>query len=229
MSKDWLSLYFEHAREYVHLDGFEPEIISHLWFVASLERWIPLQDYLRSFVPTDVLARVLRMLELGIIPYRWEGRFRPLTDEQIVQIEALYEGKLPADYLWFLTTYGSFCFDEEFYVSVEGHGGVWCMDFNSSEILETHENALHRLPKYMVPISNDGGDNWLCLSVRRDKTYGRVYFHHHCAGIGEWSNDEEVNEREKFETLLPIAQGFTHLISLFARENDEGNAPSPES
>ncbi len=54
MGKDWLQIYLGHARECVHRDELQVEVVSHLWHVAWREHWDVLKAYLREFVPPDV-------------------------------------------------------------------------------------------------------------------------------------------------------------------------------
>lgn len=145
--------------------------------------------------------------------------FPPISEEDLVAFEKLVDAELPEVYRTFLEKYNGgyvtpFYFRYIGPYSQESLGGVnyffGIADENERFSLQRNlKLAKGNLPERILPISNNGGGDLICISVS-GLDIGKIYFWLH-----EWSPENEEN-------LFLIADDFdSFLKSLFEYEEDD--------
>jgi hypothetical protein len=148
-----------------------------------------------------------QLKQLGIQTF--EPEQCKITNAEIQEIQNLYHVELPDIYKWALTTYGEFCIEEGYFFPTNGSRGIALGYFLGQELLKIKDEIDERLPSQVIPICDDLGNNWVCLSLRGDYTYGHVYYHHHCVGFEE---DSDQGKFETFDLLSTSIESFFHEI-----------------
>lgn len=124
------------------------------------------------------------LIDLGISP---RGTvFQPIPEEVQREIESATDGTYPPVLRWLFSRFGGFrlkggasYFDPTYQDDVMLG---WFLD--AEELTHTFKFYREVLPPDVVPVANDGGDNFLCVGVGPANN-GVVYFHVHDRGRGE--------------------------------------------
>lgn len=169
----------------------------------------------------------------GVIPYD------PMTEAELVAIEAAIGESLPAEYRKFMKEYGAAEFGElvefhllkSFPLFVPRNGasptyekGPFSHFYGSSggnQGLAKRIDAYRgRVPDAVIPIGDDGGGNQICIGIKcNDK--GKVYYwdHNH-----EWDEEDYLEEtgepmpaEVKFQNLYLAADSFEDFIRRLER------------
>lgn len=158
-----------------------------------------------NFRKTIVVKWIERLEHLGITPA--QNDFAPLSEIDLRKIESYFGAKLPEDYRLFLLHYGA-SYLEESVVFPTPKGGIYLGDFLGNNILQlTIDDYEDKLPKLLVPINEDGGDNLICISLRA-VDFGGIYFQYHCIGIG----DNPDSDTARWETCFRFCDIFANFI-----------------
>lgn len=173
----------------------------------------------------------------GIEPL--EGRFIPLDEAEINNIEQTFSKKLPEDYRLLLATYGAFVFTnsvefkpinqapeyihaEELDMPIESFSGSGVATVygkggknNSFDLLKKIRTFRERMPDYFLPFADDGLGNQLCLAL--DEThYQKVYWWDHELEWDAEDYEEETGEimpeAAKFQNVYLIANSLTEFF-----------------
>lgn len=155
-----------------------------------------------------------KLSELELAPIGGD-QFTPSTDAELRALESAIGMVLPSDYREFSSTYGACDFDVDCRFPTHA-GGVFPGYFlSANEILKSLEFVGDVLPSYVIPINDDGGGNYICISVGYD-SQGHVYFRNH--GIG-WDHDAEDSDKAKMDTLFQLSTSFTDFILSLQRDD----------
>lgn len=128
----------------------------------------------------DDLERSL--LALGIAPL--SGASTPVTDEIWQAIEEDAGGEFPPAVRWWFARFGGARFPEgDVVYSDPRDGDVTAPLFlDGSELRDAYDDTREVLPADVVPFSDDGAGNRLCVGIGDDNR-GRVFFHVHDAPL----------------------------------------------
>lgn len=142
---------------------------------------------------------------LGLTPVEG-GSFAPLTEQEISEVEALLDARLPSEYRVFLETFGESDFDgwvsfstDEVSVSV----GL----FFGRDLPEVVKDSSDWLPSKMIPIAEDGGGNFICLSLA-PADFGEVYFRYHGEPLQPTKGGAEIAKRLALAYLASSFEAF---------------------
>lgn len=163
-----------------------------------------------------------KLNELGIIPILG-ARFEPFTEVQVAEIEHKVGAVLPSAYRTFLLKYGASSFEESVICTSTTADIIWFGWFLPyPDMITAIEVKAEVLPKSIIPIGSDSGDNLFCLGVK-DSDWDKVYFHHHTAGwLADAQYYEERGERVplyvRYSTVRKISDSFESFILNMERE-----------
>ena len=99
-----------------------------------------------------------KLTKLNLAPMRGE-QFKPMNTPDVDLLESTIGMKLPEDYVSFLMKYGACCFELDCRFPTSGGGIYPGWFFDVDEIVAAMQCADDFLPKYVVPINDDGGGN----------------------------------------------------------------------
>lgn len=118
------------------------------------------------------------LFALGIAPLT--EQFEPIDIETWQGIEAASGGEFPEVVRWMFMRFGGFRFNESaYYYDRRRHTKAmigWFLD--GPELIEAFESTRASLPPDIVPLANDGSDNFVCVGVGGDSA-GVVSFYLH--------------------------------------------------
>lgn len=143
--------------------------------------------------------------DLGFTPS--DAPFSPALDGTLDEIEDRSGGELPEVARWLLVRFtGASSATGAFYADPRYQTGVMLGWFlGRDELIDAFETTRERLPADVVPIANDGGDNYLCVGVGAGNA-GAVSFLVHDA--------PDVPERPAHYPIAPAIEPF--LRGLYA-------------
>jgi SMI1-KNR4 cell-wall len=115
---------------------------------------------------------------LGIVPLT--DLFEPIGEDTWRAIETASGGEFPEVVRWLFDRFGGFRFDESVYYHDHRRQAKalvgWFLD--GVELTEAYESTRASLPANIVPLANDGNDNFVCVGVGPDNA-GTVSFYLH--------------------------------------------------
>lgn len=151
---------------------------------------------------------------------------KPVTSEDIKQIESELGYSLPNDYVEFLINYGGFAFNcYVIYPLLEPCpiGDMQGLDVffgvlpnDTYDIIGRYQGLKDRIPSNFLPIARDGMGNHVCLSVNGDDK-GYVYFWQHDAEV---LIDDDENSGYVKDIYL-AARSFDEFIDSLERDDYE--------
>lgn len=153
------------------------------------------------------------LAELGIAPL--DDEFASIDPRTWQSIEARAGGAFPAVVRWLFTRYGGFSFEHGAYYP-DKHADTEAMFgwfVGGAELADSFESTRESMPRDVVPIANDGGDNFVCVGVG-DGNRGQVSFYLHDAPDGQ--------------QLYPLAKSvedFLHSLHRGTDTVDDSDAP----
>jgi hypothetical protein len=118
------------------------------------------------------------LFALGIAPL--SDQFEPIAAETWGAIEAASGGAFPEVVRWLFTRFGGFRFDDSAYYNDRRRQTKaiigWFLD--AAELTEAFEWTRASMPHNMVPLANDGNNNFVCVGVGAEHA-GVVSFYLH--------------------------------------------------
>jgi len=164
-----------------------------------------------------------QLSELGIEPMNGK-KFKPLTRQEIDDLEERIGTSLPETYRFFLGSYGSSMFSIEINCTPKGNPIFFGSFYGFDEIIDALDSYREALPQSIIPIGDDGGGNLFCLGVQ-GKDSGRVFFHNHNIG---WRTDadkylmrgEQVPSEIRYQTVFEIAPSFEAFVQFMVKVPD---------
>lgn len=140
--------------------------------------------------------------------------FQPINDKAISDFELIIKALLPKEYKSFIIqTNGGFPKPDIFIINdFQGtsiidifYGFSDGISYPHLDLIKNYIDTRLDIPKNVIPIGEDPGGNYICMSLSEDN-YGKIYFWDH-----EVPNEDE-NGKPTYDNMYLIAEGFNVFI-----------------
>ncbi|MEJ8553225.1 SMI1/KNR4 family protein [Tepidibacter sp. Z1-5] len=152
---------------------------------------------------------------------KWSYADEKISMKEIMELESVWEVKLPKDYVECATyNHGGSPEPEEFLVEdrprVFGCLLSYCKN-SPDNILEVYNGIKERLPQNIFPFGCDPAGNYICFDYRNSKDNPCIIFWEHELGVIESDYSEEqlkrIDLKEVQENAIkPISSSFKEFL-----------------